>query len=178
MEYQQEINCYRKHKNLRLASSELNIPLPTLYWRLKKAGETITGDKSRYGSDKDKLASLAEDIFQKIVPYAENQNEKKFQNKFDFLVKDLKVEIKASSLKKGSCKSDLKRWAFSLKKQEYLADFFICFGFDDAMKVQLILFVPFEIARYYSTITLSENGGKWDQYSISEKELKEFFDNI
>ena len=49
--FQTEIQCYRKHKNLKAASSELGVPLPTLYWRLKKAGEPVVGDKTTYGSD-------------------------------------------------------------------------------------------------------------------------------
>ena len=172
--FQTEIQCYRKHKNLKAASSELGVPLPTLYWRLKKAGEPVVGDKTTYGSDSDKLAALAEKIFLSLIPFAKNLNDKKFQSKIDFDVKGCGVEIKASNLKTSNKLSSKKRWAFSLKKQECFADFFICFGFE-GNAVKKILFVPGEIARYYSTISLSESGGKWDDYSITEDELKDFF---
>ena len=51
----QEVIAYRKHMNLKLAAAELGVAWQSLYVRLKQLGEPVTGDKMRYGSDRDKL---------------------------------------------------------------------------------------------------------------------------
>ena len=53
-------SVYEKHKNLKLAANELGVKWQTLYVQLRNRGVPITGDKSRYGSDKDRLAARAE----------------------------------------------------------------------------------------------------------------------
>ncbi|MDG4870278.1 hypothetical protein P8631_19990, partial [Guyparkeria sp. 1SP6A2] len=85
-------------------------------------GEPVTGDKLRYGSDTDRFAARAERKFNELVPFAMSQNEKKFQSKVDFMVGDSTIDVKAANLKNN-------RWSFSLKKQENIADFFVCFAF-------------------------------------------------
>lgn len=173
--YKQEIEVYRKHQHLKLAAEELGIPLPTLYWRLQKAGEPVIGNKSKYGSIKDKIGAYGESIFQKMIPHAKNQNKVAFQSKFDFLVNDHKVDVKSSMLRFSNKKAKTRRWAFSMKRQESTADYIICLGFDDNKSLTKILFIPGGIIRFYSTISLSESGGKWNDYTISEGDLIEFF---
>ena len=77
---EEEIRVYEKHKNLKIAANELGVKWQSLYVRLKKAGIAVTGDKERYGSDKDRLANKAESIFQSLVPNAISQNDIKFQS--------------------------------------------------------------------------------------------------
>jgi len=165
---------YNRHKNLKLAAAELGIKWQTLYLKLRELNIPVTGDKARYGSDKDRLAARAEMEFRRLVPFAVNQNEIKFQSKFDFLVGAEKIDIKASTLKPGSARFPALRWAFSVKKQEFCADFIVCFGMiEDSHKIFLI---PGECVRNYQTISISQNGkSKWLQYEISPNELAEFF---
>lgn len=109
------VDAYSRLKNLKLVGLELGIPWQTVYVHLRAAGVPVTGDKSRYGSDTDRLAANAERIFAALVPNASDQNDKKFQAKVDFIVGQYKVDVKASRLRNG-------RWAFSLKKQERIAE--------------------------------------------------------
>src|SRR5690606_17303781 len=137
------------------------------YVHLRKAGEPVVGNKLKYGSETDRLAAKAEQIFLDLVPFAVDQNTRQFQSKVDFLVGSLGVDVKAARLRPHSIKSS--RWMFSIKKQEAIADFFVCFGFDEkAERVISALLVPGEIARKHTTISLSERGGKWADYLIRE----------
>lgn len=171
--------AYEKHMNLKLAAEELGIKWQNLYVKLRKLGIAVVGDKARYGSDKDRLAAHAEVEFKKLVPFAENQNYIKFQSKFDFLVSGEKVDIKASKAHQGSKHFIAKRWAFSVKKQEFCADFIVCFAFnDDGYRIFLI---PGELVRNYQTISISENKeskSKWIQYEVSGIELTNFFEDL
>lgn len=172
--YTEEINTYRKHKNLKVASEVLGIPLPTLYWRLKKAGEPVMGNKRVHGSDKDKMAAHSESLFKKIVPFAKDNNQTSFQSSIDFTVGDYKVEIKSATLRPGG-KGNM-RWSFDLRKQEKVADFFICFALNDDWSVNRILFIPCDVIKTYQTLSLSSGKSKWNDYAVSEKDLCEFFE--
>lgn len=172
-------SVYNKHKNLKLAAIELGMKWQTLYVQLRNLGIPVTGDKSRYGSDKDRLAAFAELEFKKLVPFAEDQNRIKFQSKFDFLVGKEKVDIKASNEKQGCKNFAAKRWSFSVKKQEFCADFIVCFAItENAYKVFLL---PGELIRTYQTISIStspDSKSKWLQYEVTPMELSQFFFDI
>jgi hypothetical protein len=168
---------YDTHKNLKIVGEVSGIPWQTVYYKLKKIGVSIIGDKSKYGCDKDKLASKGELLFKTLVPFAENLNEKSFQAKVDFDVFGYKVDVKTSNARKANVKLSSLRWAFSLKKQESIADFFVCIGFkgDD----YLIFMIPGEIFRHYSTVSIACSGNsKWYQYQINPDELQDFFKNM
>lgn len=171
--------AYEKYKNLKLAALELGMPWQNLYLKLKKLGVPVTGDKAKYGSDKDKLAARAEQLFREIVPFAESQNDIQWQPLFDFLISGHKIDIKASKENKGSKKFHATRWAFSVHKQEFCADFIVCFAFSNDK--QKIFLIPGEIVRHYMTISIStdpRSKSKWLQFEVNEKELKEFFQEL
>lgn len=162
------VEAYSRHRNLKLAGEELGIPWQTVYVHLRAAGVAVTGDKTRYGSDTDRLAAKAESLFSELVPEAEDQNTKQFQAKVDFLVGQYKVDVKASRLRHG-------RWAFSLKKQERIADFFVCFAFNDDDTYALLV-IPGEVCRHMQTISLSQTTStKWWDYRMEPSHLREFF---
>ena len=169
--------AYSKHKNLKLAAAELGMKWQTLYVQLRKLNIPVTGDKSRYGSDTDRLAAKAELEFKRLVPFAVNQNEVKFQSKFDFLVGSEKVDIKVSNLNRSCARLQRLRWAFSVKKQEFCANFIVCFGMtDDGYKIFLI---PGECVKAYQSISISQNGkSKWLQYEILPEDLTIFFKDL
>jgi hypothetical protein len=168
---------YEKHKNLKLAANELGMKWQTLYVQLRNIGVPVTGDKSRYGSDKDRMAAMAELEFRRLVPFAVCQNDIKFQSKFDFLVSGEKIDVKASKLNRGCVRFPALRWAFSVKKQEFCADFIVCFAMLD--EGYRILLIPGELVRKYSSISISQNGrSKWLQYEVEPHELAEFFSEL
>lgn len=180
MDIQQEcIAAYRRHKNLKLAAGDVGIAWQTVYVHLRNAGEPVTGDKLKYGSEIDKLAAKGERIFAGLVPFADDTNAGKFQSKVDFVVRGNLVDVKTSRLKPSNKASKLRRWAFCLKKQEMIADFFVCIGLagDDESLAKTLL-IPGEIARRYQTISLGESGGKWADYEVDPGSLAEFFESL
>ena len=175
-----ESQAYEKHKNLRLAAQILGINIQTLYARLKSQGVSVTGDKARHGSSRDKLAARAESLFTKLVPNAIDQSGTKLQSRFDFLVENYKVDVKVSSKNASNTKRpDSKRWAFLLTKQRYECDYFccICLG-DDGASVEKVLFVPTELADVQTMSVTCNGGSKWDDFAIEHQEIPAFFDQL
>jgi hypothetical protein len=165
------IHSYRRLKNLKLVGEELGIPWQTVYVHLRNANEPVTGDKLRYGSDKDRMAARAEVEFLRLVPFAEDQNRASFQSKVDFNVKGYGVDVKSSTKRND-------RWAFSLKKQELIADFFACFAYADDGSY-LLLLIPGDVCRKYQSVSLSaRTRTKWWDYSIESAELAPFFRSL
>ncbi len=162
------VEKYREIRNLKLVGKALGIPWQKVYVNLRKCGEPVVGDKLKYGSETDRFAARAERKFSELVPFAVSQNEIKFQSKVDFMVGNQKVDVKAANLK-------LNRWAFSLKKQESIADFFVCFAFCESGEFKTLL-IPGDICRNHQTISLgNNNSSKWWDYEVSPDELSEFF---
>lgn len=179
MSVERSVESYQRHKNLKLAAAELGVPWQTVYVHLRKAGVPVTGDKARYGSETDLLAAKAEHLFADLVPGAVDQNREEWQPKVDFVIGSVTADVKASRLNRANKNFPSRRWMFSVKKQELLADFFVCAAFDVAGEaVVKWLVIPAEIARNYQTINLPENGGKWHDYEVPAGEIGQFFDAI
>lgn len=169
------VESYSRLKNLKLVEQETLIPWQTVYWHLKKANIAVNGDKSLYGSVKDRFAHVGEEFFSKLVPNAINQNLTSFQPKIDFMVGKYGVDIKSAKL----C-NKYNRWSFSLKKQKKEADFFVLFGFDsNGKELQVCFLIPNEMLRdslQTLSIPFKFEVSKWRDFLINEKDLKEFFD--
>jgi len=178
MDNQQKcVEAYARLKSLHAVGAETGISWQMVYIHLKKAGVAVTGDKERYGSDRDRLAAKAEADFQELIPYADNQNKIKFQPKIDFLVHGYGVDVKASKLNKGFHKSSRTRWAFSCKKQEACADFIVCFGYKE--EGYAIFLIPGELIRKYQSVSIAPSSkGKWAKFAVSQQDLKRFFDAL
>jgi hypothetical protein len=172
-------DAYNKHKNLKISAAELGMPWQTLYVKLKKEGVAVTGDKLRYGSDRDRLAALAESEFKRLVPNAKDMNSVAFQAKYDFEVSGIKVDVKASMPRRLSKKYQAKSWAFSFKKQSLLCDFICCFCMNEERAVQRVLLIPKEFFEGLQTISVScEGQSKWLEYEMPAEELSSFFKSI
>ncbi len=174
-----EVETYRRIRNLKLAAAELGIPWQTLYVRLKKAGEPVTGDKLRYGNDRDKLSATAEAEFLRLVPKAKAMNAIRWQSKHDFEIGKLMVDVKASMPRQLNKKYAARSWSFSFKKQSMTCDFICCFCFDDDRSVRHILLVPSEFFTGLQTVSVSCGGqSKWLDYSIKPQDLAPFFKSL
>lgn len=168
--------AYQKHKNLKLAAAELGMSFQTLYWQLRKEGVPITGDKERYGSVKDRFGCHAERIFSEIVDWAEDQNNIKHQAKFDFLVGDIRVDVKAAKRQSLGIGAGGDRWAFSIKRQKTDCDFFALFGFSKDAELESIFLIPAELIVGFYSVSISVNGkSKWHPYAVTKDELRQMF---
>jgi len=167
---------YEELPNIKLVANKTGIKWQTDYWYLKKDGVEVRGDKALYGSTKDRFAHKGEEYIQKILPSAINQNLYSFQPKIDFLIGDKSLEIKSSKLEA----TKVNRWAFSLKKQKKLADYFILLAFDsEGNDVIHHFMIPNELlTENLQTISISKNvtKSKWSDFLIPKEELIEFFE--
>lgn len=165
------VESYRRLKNLKLVGQETGIPWQYVYLNLKSAGEPVNGDKRRYGSETDKFAAKAEKLFNELIPFSRDENGRKFQSKVDFIVKGHMVDVKASNQRND-------RWAFSLKKQNEIADFFVLFAFNEDDSYRIIL-IPGDLCRGYKTLSLAaKTKTKWWDYEVSKDELLLFFEGL
>ena len=174
-----EVLAYRKHRNLKLAAAELGIAWQTLYVRLKKIGEPVTGDKLRYGTDRDKLGALGEMEFKRLVPFAVDRNALRFQSKYDFEVAGFKIDVKASMPRQLNKKYPALSWSFSFKRQSLVCDFVVCFCIGLDRSVEHLLLIPSEMFAGLQTVSVSRDGGsKWLQYAVNPEELAIFFSEL
>lgn len=145
----------------------------TLYVHLRAAGVPVTGDKARYGSATDRLASFAEGLFSGDVPDAVDSNASQYQASIDFTINGWSIDVKAATPS-----NDLERWAFCINKQKDIADFFVLYAFGDqhSKEVRHVLLLPREIATAKTTISLPVTmKSKWADYELPRSELAGFF---
>jgi hypothetical protein len=150
-----------------------------VYWWLKKEGTSIAGNKEKYGGFKDQIAIIGEKLFSKITDKVVDQNKLMFQPKFDYLLNDLKLDVKTSFLR-DQCGRNGKvflRWAFNCRKQQD-ADYLICYCLSGELEnyvVENILLIPNEFIQNLQTISVSPRASKWLNFKVSEEELRLFF---
>lgn len=172
-------DTYNKHKNLKLAAAELGVPWQTLYSQLRREGVAVTGDKLRYGNDRDRLAALAEAEFKRLIPVAKDMNTVSYQAKYDFDVAGIKVDVKASMPRQLNKKYQAKSWSFSFKKQSLLCEFICCFCMSEDRTVERILLIPQEFFEGLQTISVSREGhSKWLEYEVQPEDLNRFFSSL
>lgn len=173
------ISLYSSIKNLKIVAKELDIPWQTVYWHLKKEGVSVTGNKSVYGCIKDRIAVIGEGMFRKSFPMAEDQNELSYQPEFDFVLNDLKIDIKTSFPRdmKSRGKTQLFRWGFNTRRQQS-ADYIVCYclqGTIDEYVLEHILLLPKEFIEGMQTVSVSCKGrSKWLDFKVTEDELIDF----
>jgi hypothetical protein len=168
--------AYALHKNLKVAAAALGIHLQTLYWHLRKAGVTCAGDKEMHGSEKDRFGAKAEALFLHLVPSAVNQNELQFQSKVDFVVGDIRVEVKAAKRQPLGKGAGGDRWMFSIKKQLTEADFFVMLAFSQTGDFERAFVIPAELIASKTTISISVEGrSKWHAYQVEPGKMADLF---
>lgn len=171
------ISAYRKHKNLFPAAEELGIPWQTLYATLRRLGEPVTGDKERWGSEKDKFAVRGERLFQDLVPSAEDSNSDEWQSKVDFIVNGYAVDVKSAKRSLANSRYKSTRYAFHLRKQLEHADFYVCLGFsEDGSNLEVAYLIPRDMIRGIVTLSIPASGkSKWNAFQVDPDSLDGFF---
>lgn len=173
------IESYEKHKHLFTVSEEIGMPWQTVYWRLKRLGIQVTGDKERWGSVKDKFAAKGELLFSSLV-LCKNNNDNQFQSKVDFIVNGYFVDVKCSKKNKSNKKFTSERWMFSLKKQIESADFYVLFAYDaNGDELLKTFLIPRDLISSIQTISISCNAkSKWSAFEVEKETLNDFFYNL
>lgn len=174
------IESYSKHEQLFAAADELGMPWQSLYYRLRKLGHPVAGNKSKWGSKTDRFAAKGEEKFLELVPTADNSNLKQYQSKIDFIVNGVKVDVKSARMKRSNGKYASLRWAFYLKKQLEHADFYVCLGFDeDGDELKTCYLIPRDMISAITTLSIPCSGAsKWESFSVNPRDLSLFFSEL
>ena len=158
----------------------MGIPWQTVYWRLKREGVEVVGDKNRYGSATDRVGLIGEKLFGADCPSAVDNNHKKYQPKYDFTVGGYRIDVKTSFLNntKGRVAGKIyPRWSFNCKVQQN-ADFLVCYCLDGdslGFTVEHVLLIPREFVEGKQTISVSLNRSKWLDFRVDREVLKGYF---
>ena len=173
------IASYEKHKQLFAAADELGMKWQSLYVELKKAGVSVTGDKSRWGSTKDKLAAIGEGIFSRYVPMAIDNNLQSFQSEIDFSIGGIGVDVKTALPRRADKKFKNLRWAFSLSKQIEFADFYVLMALGEDRSLKSCFLIPGDMINKLSTVSIPTSGkSKWNKFEVAPEDLADFFDAL
>lgn len=170
-----EAEAYGRHKNLKLAASELGIGWQKLYTKLRSQGISVTGDKARHGRDSDKFAAAAERDFKRMVPRAVDANALRWQAKVDFDVDGISVDVKAAHPAMRQKPSKSLSWAFSVRRQAEVCDFFCCICYSASSEIEHVLLLPSEVLGDMQTLSVACAGSKWMEFEVQPDELASFF---
>jgi len=134
-------------------------------YHLYKAGVTLTGDKLRYGCERDKQARKAELFVLSQLNGAVDHNAAQFQPKTDVTYRGFRIEVKSSVLQHRRGQLIL---SFMVEKQPHIVDLFVCVGyFNSNDDVPLTVYViPGHLApRWCIKITLTGRS-KYERFRI------------
>jgi hypothetical protein len=134
-------------------------------YHLYKAGVTLTGDKLRYGCERDRQARKAELFVLSQLDGAIDHNAAQFQPKMDATYRGFRIEVKSSVLQHHTGQLLL---SFMVEKQPHLADLFVCVGYfrnDDDVPLAVYV-VPGHLApRWCIKITLTGRS-KYERFRV------------
>ncbi len=106
------VEIYKECGNFHQAVKESGLPTLVAHVRLLSSGVLKIQDKIKYGSESARLGGKAEELFQKLVPKAVDANKYWQQNnpKYDFMYKNMTIDVKFSSCLKNNKNSNARNW--------------------------------------------------------------------
>lgn len=174
------VEVYKQKLLIHDVAADTGLPWHVVYRHLKKAGALDIQARMVVGSNTDRMGAFYENEFQKLVPEAKCQNDKKRKYLFDFLVGDAKVEIKSSSLYCDP--SGRKHWKFQVmtrRTKTRNADYYVCFGRNDNENPDnyTIFCFPVEFLRGGNVNVSLDARNEWAKFKIEPEYLSGFFES-
>lgn len=172
---EQVLEAYRRIGTVKGVCDQTGCPpyIATIW--LKKARLLTPKDNQSYGTKSSKNGALAEAEFQRLVPEAVSANTHIQENNpvFDFMIGDLTVDIKYSSLWKT-----VGKWGFRTALDKAFAPDLYCAFLATQNSGKLsdgyhILLIPSDLADGKSiTLTPSNQGSPWWQFAVAPDQLR------
>lgn len=167
------VDIYMECGNFHEAVKQSGLPVHVAHLKLLKSGCLKIQDKIRYGSKGAKLGGEAEALFQKLVPEAIDANRyfKKNNPVYDFVLKDVTIDVKYSSLFIDK-RCSVQRWQIKAKGNQ---DFICAFlerekGQELADPIVLLLPMAFiDIERY---LYIGRSSAWFKEFQIEAEELQ------
>lgn len=181
------IASYREHGCFKRACFDAKMTALVGYKILKMNKVLNVTDSSKMGSAGSKMGAMYEKEFMRLVPKALPINDLKLNNpKFDFVINDFTVDVKASSLSLRKDKArEYKQWHCKMSRGrgnlEKGADFYAFFCVHDDKKTYDLYLVPSELVTGTQGISINENTREtshWADFRIEPNELAQYFDDL
>lgn len=141
-----------------------------LHLTLAKAGVLTITDKVNYGTRNAKLGGKAEELFQKLIPEALPVNGYKANNpEFDFVYKNLTIDVKFSSL---FSRGKSKYWRVRTKGNPDLYVIFLERDEGDELENPYILLFP-SVFKETKSVHISSKGDLFKEFRVYKDDLAE-----
>lgn len=166
------VDIYLECGDFHQAVAKSGLSTRAAHLALLRSGVLKIQDKINYGSRNARRGARAEKLFQQYVPDAIDANKyfKKNNPVYDFMVGDLTIDVKYSSLVKGT---KTKQWSFRKSK----ADFICAFLESEQMKGikdSHILLIPtaFISPELKTTVAVAKSGPIFEDFLIEPEEIQ------
>lgn len=169
------VDIYMECGSFHEAVKKSGLPIHVAHLKLLKSGCLKIQDKICYGSKGAKLGGQAEGLFQTLVPDAIDANRYFQKNNpvYDFILKDVTIDVKYSSLhidkRYGTRKS---HWSVGARGEQD----FICAFLERAEGEQLndpiILLLPMAFIEVKKDLHISQSGAWIKEFQIEPEELQ------
>lgn len=182
------VESYKKYKCFKKACFDAQLSALVGYKILKMSKHFNIDDRLTMGTAGSRLGAKYEKEFMRLVPKAIPINELRLNNpKFDFIINDFTVDVKASSLIKRTRKNGDTYFEWHIKmvrgkaEQEKGAQFYAVFCVHDDNEDYDIYLIPSELFIGVAGGSIKQGMEKesdWWDFRIEPSELAQFFDDL
>lgn len=172
------VEIYRECGDFYETVRRSGLPLRVVHFKLLKSGILKIQDKIRYGNQGGRMGGMAEELFQKLVPEAIDANKywKVNNNDFDFMYKDLKIDVKYASCFMRGIKKDIPTWKVRVSGKHDVIVAFLERKPDEKLENCNILIIPNGVVSGVFNIELRENSEVYQNFKVDVSELIDWLD--
>lgn len=158
-------------RNFGLTRNKFNLRTLTLHLILAKSKVLSIEEKIEYGPKNNQIGAKAEKLFKELVPEAiDCNNLKKNNQEYDFLYKNLTIDIKYSSLAKRNKNGYY--WHCRLTQNPDIFILFLERNMGDKIKNPYIIIIPSAL-KQSNTISITKSGVWFNEFRVETFELVE-----
>lgn len=176
------VEIYKECGNFHQAVKESGLPIFVAHIRLLKSGVLKIQDKIKHGNAATKLGAEAEELFQKLIPEAIDANKYWCKNNpvYDFMYKNMTIDVKFSSYYKGGKEKRSPYWSFKCTGNPNL---FVVFLENDKnidkenkLKDPYILLIPNGFTDVNKKIHITKGNTFFTDFQVAKENLKMYLD--
>lgn len=171
------VETYMQCGDFHTAVKRSGLPIKVAYLELMKSGCMKIQDKIKFGSKGARLGGQAEELFQKLVPEAIDANRyfKKNNPVYDFILQDLTIDVKYSSLRKDP-RSTTGRGYWGIRATGN-QDFIVAFlerNEGTQLEDPYILCLPMAFVSVKSTLNVTFSSPFFKEFMLEPEELSPY----
>lgn len=169
------VEIYKECGDFHTAVKKSGLPPLVAHIKLMKSGVLKIQDKIKYGSKAHALGGKAEEYFQKLVPEAVDANKywKKNNPTYDFIYKNLTIDVKYSSKHNGP---NAPYWGIRAIKSANICVAILEREEGKGVENPYILLIPNGFVQTTSNTHISKTGSFFNDFQVDEDMLVEMLD--